>query len=357
MVRRGARWLAARQSVPTSLRAVCGYYGDTGVFAYRSLALKRRVDTRVDEMLKETFAAVEEALAEEFGYEYVAFEYDTKLLLPAKLTLGQLYRTHDEREHAHADEITQLTIEALLDGDMRDAINDEEFEDFEVDFNVDETDRKRVAVVAQRVLQARVEAGLAEQPDSVEETYDWAVTRSERHQDEDERFRAWMARARDGDNSASEQIRSGYKHLEFEDSPEIFTAEELALPYLRTQYDRVGVIYDAMVRIYRSAGFAIDDAFHRSIVLAIIGAQIWLDDVDDYDADMREGQLTPVTAEYLLADSDGEAYNQVVDLSMEYLQRAKREANSADSVLTGVATEYIIRDGEPELLPRSSEAR
>lgn len=354
MVRRAAHWLAARQSVPTSLRAVFGYYGDTGVFAYRSLALKRRVDARVDAMLDETFAAVEEALAEEFGYDYVAFEYDTKLLLPAKLTLGQLYRTQDKSEHAHAETVTKLAIEALLDGDMRDAINDEEFEDFEVDFAVDTAGRRRVAVVAQDVIQARVELALAEQPQSVRENYDWAVTRSERHQDEDEQFREWMASAREGDVSARDRIRSEYKQLEFETSPDIFTAEEISLPYFRTQYDRVGVIYDAMIRIYRNAGLPIDDAFHRSIVLAIIGAQIWLDDVDDYEADMREGQLTPVTAEYLLADSESEAYRQVVDLSMEYLQRAKREATAADSVLTGVATEYIIRDGHPELLPGSS---
>lgn len=355
MRRRIAGWLARRATLPTSLQAVFGYYAETGMFAARSLALKRRVDARVDEMVADAFAPVEDALAREFDQKSVSFEYDTKLLLPAKLALGQLYRTAEDARHECAEEVTQLAVEALLDGDMRDARNDEEYGDFGVDFAVDEGDRERIAAVAQSVLQERVESRLADLPDTVAETYRWAVDRSERHQTEDEQFREWMTAAQSGESDAREQIRDEYRNGSFETQPDIFGDEDLELPYLRSQYDRVGVIYDGMIRIYVEAGFDFEDAFHRSIVLAIIGAQVWLDDVDDYAADIRDGQVTPVTAEYLLADTDAEAYDAVTSISHAYLDRAKQEASRADSVLTGIATEYIMRAGTPEKLPGGDE--
>lgn len=351
MLRRTAGWLANRETLPGSARAVVGYYADTGVFDYRSVTLKRRVDSTVEQMIARAFTDIEEALAEEFGYGYVRFEYDTKLVLPAKLTLGYLYRHMDDSEHHRAEQLTQLAIEALLDGDMRDARNDEEFQDFEVDFDIDEHDRKLVAEIAQEVLQARVEEKLGEYPDSVRETYDWAVEISEAHQEQDEQFRQLMADAQRGDEEALARIESEYRDAEFDDPPALFTDDELALPYLKTQYDRVGVIYDAMVEMYRDVDLPVERSFQRAIVLAIIGAQIWLDDVDDYEDDMREGQLTPVTAEYLLADDPTTAKAAVVDVSERYLDRAKAEAASADSTLTGIATEYILRDGTPESLP------
>ncbi len=351
MLKRGAGRIATAKSVPTSIRAVFGYYANAGVFDAGSLKLKRRVDTCVEEMIDEAFADVEEAIAEEFGYGYVSFEYDTKLVLPAKLTLGYLYRELDEQAHHGAEELTQLAVEALLDGDMRDAINDEEYEDFVVDFETTERDRALIADIAQEVLQARVEEQFSHYPDEVKEIYDWAVDISEAHQDEDEQFRSLMDRARDGDEEALEAIGARYKYGEFADEPEIFTEEELSLPYLKTQYDRVGIIYDAMIDMYREVGFDISGSFQRSIVLAIIGAQIWLDDLDDYEADLRDGQLTPVTAEYLLAESGQEAKLSVIEISEAYLDRARRQATVADSTLTGIAIEYIHRDGDPEKLP------
>jgi len=350
MLRKGAGWLARRGSLPTSVRAVFGYYADSGVFDYGSLQLKRRVDGTIEEMLADAFADVEAAIAEEFGYDYVSCSYDTKLVLPAELTLGYLYRRLDASEHGRAEAMTRLAVEALLDGDMRDAINDAEFEDFEVDFDLDDEDRRRVAETAQAVLQSRVEAQFSQFPDEVETRYEWAVDVSERHQDEDPYFRDLMERAQDGDEDAIEAIRDEYKYAEFEETPELFTDDELALPYLKTQYDRVGIIYDAMIGMYRAAELPVEATFQRSIVLAIIGAQIWLDDVDDYRADMREGQLTPVTAEYLLAD-DAAAREAVIDMSEDYLDRASQQATEVDSTLTGIATEYIRRDGTPEVLP------
>jgi hypothetical protein len=351
MLRRSAGWVAGWNRVPTSLRAVCGYYADSGVFDYRSLTLKRRVDDRVAAMLDEAFAAVEAAIAEEFGRDAVDFSYDTKLVLPAKLTLGYLYRELDEAEHQHAEAMTQLSVEALVDGDIRDALNDDEFEDFEVDFPTGTEDRRVIAACAQTVLQDRVEDQLSDFPEAVRDAYDWAVDISEAHQDEDDAFRELMAAAQEGDDAARESIRSRYKYADFDEEPTLFTEEDLEIPYLKTQYDRVGIIYDAMIEMYRSADLPIERAFQRSIVLAIIGAQIWLDDIDDYQVDMADGQLTPVTAEYLLATAPETARDEVVDIGRTYLDRAKAEATVADSALTGIATEYILRDGTPETLP------
>ncbi len=355
MLKTGAGRLATAGWLPTSLRAVLGYYADVGVFDYRSLQLKRRVDDVTEAMVDEAFGAVEAALADEFDREAIDFSYGTKLVLPAQLTLGYLYRRLPESEHDRAEALTRLAIEALVDGDMRDAINDDEYEDFAVDFPTDEDDRRRIAETAQATLQERVEAGFADYPDEVREAYDWAVEVSEAHQDEDPHFRDLMDAAESGDAEAPAAIESEYRDAEFDDPPTAFDADDRALPYFKTQYDRVGVIYDGMVRMYEAVDFPIDEAFTRSIVLAIIGAQVWLDDVDDFAADRADGQLTPVTAEYLLADEDREAYRRVVDVTETYLDRAKAEATAAESPLTGIAVEYIYRDGDPEVLPGSPE--
>ena len=360
MFQTSAEFLAGRDALPTAVRAVLGYYADSGVFDYRSLKLQSRVDDVTDAIVRDAFGAVEEALADEFDREFVDFAYDTKLVLPAELTLGYLYRRLDDADHDDVEAVTRLVIEALIDGDMRDAVNDEEFEDFEVDFPTDDEAIRRVAEVAQDTLETRVTEGFADYPDPVREAYDWAVDISERHQDEDETFRALMAAA-DGDDvgdggaytpeAARERIRAEYKYADFETPPAIFD-DELDLPYFKTQYDRVGVIYSGMVRMYREAGLPVEEAFEKSIVLSIIGAQIWLDDIDDFAADMRDGQLTPVTAEYLLADSDCEAAQRAVDISEQYLDLAKEHATAVDSTLTGIATEYIYRSGDPSVLPQ-----
>ena len=351
MGRSPAGWLARRDRLPTSARAVFGYYAKSGVFDYRSLRLKRRVDGEVEAMLADVFGDIEEALAAEFGLEYVDFSYETKLLLPAKLALGYLYRRLPADEHARAESLTRLAIIALLDGDMRDARNDAEFEDFEVDFVVDEADRRRVAKVAQELMETYVQAGLVDVPDSARETYEWAVTRSERHQERDERYRELMDAARAGEEGALETIRSEYKFAPLDEPRAPFTDDEGDLPYLASQYYRVGIIYDGMLDMYRDVGFPIDESFQRAIVLAIVGAQIWLDDIEDYHLDMRAGQLTPVTAEYLLAADEQAARAAVVDLSHRYLDLARTAATAADSPLTGIAVEYIRHEGRPDRLP------
>ena len=103
--------------------------------------------------------------------------------------------------------------------------------------------------------------------------------------------------------------------------------------------------------MYAAVGIDLDDAFRRAIVLAIIAAQVWLDDVDDFEADMADGQLTPVTAEYLLAASDREAYRRVVELTDRYASRAREHAADSDSTLVRIAVEYVLLSGDPSVLP------
>ncbi|WP_372480473.1 hypothetical protein ACAH01_05210 [Halomicrobium sp. HM KBTZ05] len=385
MLKTGAGRLADSGRLPTAVRAVLGYYADVGVFDYGSLSLKGEIDDRTERMIDDVFALVEDALAEAFDRDSVSFEYDTKLVLPAQLTLGYVYRRARQRADedpvtdeiasgvpdvdetalqagpaqelspremvVRAEQMTRLSIEALIDGDMRDAINDAEFEDFAVDFEPDEM--RRVAEVAQGALQDHLDEILDGLPPIVAQRYQWAVDYSEAHQDRDAHFRDLMDAAEDGDDTALADVRDEYKFAAFtdDDVAELFSEAERELPYMKTQYARVGVLYDGMLDLYRLAGLDIEDEFARAIVLAIVGAQIWLDDVDDYADDRREGQLTPVTAEYLLAPDDEAAYRRVVDITEQYLDLAKEYATAVDSPLTGVAVEYIYRSGEPEVLP------
>jgi len=392
-LRAAAGWLADRPAFPTSVRAVFGYYGHSGVFDLESLRLKSTVDDRTEAMVEDVFTMIESALAEEFGVESVTFEYDTKLILPAQLTLGHLYREarirsdddpvadstwagrvanrvesdryrnpEDPGQWAgtpadaaalvdRAEYLTRVVIEALLDGDMRDAVNDEEYDDFEVSITIEPDKYETVARVAQETLEAHLTETLAALPDEVEEIYDWAVDLSEAHQDRDPRFRELYEHARQGDADAAQAIREEYRDATFDVDTDVFTDAERELPYLKTQYARVGVIYDAMIEMYRRTGLPVNEAFKRSIVLAIIGAQIWLDDVDDYGVDLEDGQLTPVTAEYVLADSDREAARRVREITERYLDLARENATDSESPLTGIATEYIYHSGDPHVLP------
>jgi len=383
-VRAAADRLAAVDRLSTAQRAILGYYAETGRFDYRALRIKSAVDDTLDEILDDVYAEIATEIAADLGIDEVEFSYETKLTLPAELTLGYLYRralarstdgydpitdessgwlsrgdtdadaNREAREYVEAaEEATALIVQALLDGDMRDAINDDEFEDFEVRVAGDaDPDPRRVAECAQSHLQRVVEAAFDRAPDAVRDAYDDAVDISEAHQDQDDHFRALFDDSLDGDEDAMDAIEEEYKFAAMPaDAP--FDEGERDLPYLKTQYDRVGVIYKGMLDAYRGIGFEIPEAFGTSIVLAIIGAQIWLDDVDDYRDDVEEGQLTPVTAEYVLAPSDEAAYENVVDIATEYFDLARAHADEADSPLNGIAIEYILRSGDPTRLPGS----
>ncbi|MFB6141217.1 MAG: hypothetical protein ABEJ26_12375 [Halosimplex sp.] len=182
--------------------------------------------------------------------------------------------------------------------------------------------------------------------------YEAAVEESNTHQVTDEHFRSLMTRALETDDpEAVANIESEYKYAEYDHEPDVLSKEEREWPYSKTQYERVGVIYDGMIEMFRAAGIPIEDEFKHAIVLSIIGAQIWLDDIDDFDADRAENQLTPVTAEYVIADSEREAYERVVDVASQYLDAAIESAVKSESNLTGIAAEYIYLSGQPDELP------
>jgi hypothetical protein len=406
--------LAGVDALPTPARAVFSHYAAGGSLELDTIRLQRRVEGEIEGIVEDAYADVEAALADEFGRDDVDFSYDTKLTLPVELTLAHVYRRATAaappgvdpvsgrrgtdpiskfrrrraendadsnadpaelvRETRAAREVAELVVVALLDGDMRDAINDGEYEDFAVDFELASEDRARVASIAQEVLQAAVQEQFAAFPESVRTAYDAAVDHSEAHQDRDPHFRELMADAvaaagtdavdeatvspEEGERddldaaAARDALREEYKHPAFDDPPALFEAAELDLPYLVTQYGRVGVIYHGMVEMFREAGIDLSPEFERAVVLSIIGAQVWLDDVDDFAADVREGQLTPVTAEYLLAESDAEAYDEVVAITESYLDAARDAAAASNAPITGIAVEYIRHDGDPDKLPR-----
>jgi hypothetical protein len=403
--------VSGRDQLPLSFRAVARFYARTGELDLTALRIKSWVDDTLEAFLDDAYGAIEAELEAELGYEDVDFRYETKLTLPVELTLGYLYRraldesdgynpvtdeptrSKDEvvrsfvggtdparrerlrREAAdqiefvgRVERVARLCTEALLDGDMRDAINDAEFEDFETDPPLSDDERERAARVAQSTLRDRVESQMARFPESVREAYESAVAESNTHQADDEHFRALMARAlgeggdESGDGSSSvaetpagavERIEAEYKFAEFEGEAGSLTAEEQDWPYCKTQYERVGVIYEGMIEMFRAAGIPIEPSFEHAVVLAIVGAQVWLDDVDDFAADRAETQLTPVTAEYIVADADSAAHDRVVEVSETYLDRAIEYAVDSDSILTGIAAEYIYLSGDPGVLPGS----
>ncbi|MEF8780448.1 MAG: hypothetical protein V5A46_07195 [Haloferacaceae archaeon] len=362
--RRFARGLAGSDRLPTSLRAALDHYAATGRLALDSIRAHRAAQDRVEGIVDEAFADVEREIASAFDRpaDEVEFDYGTKLTMPVELTLAHVYARSSQEpdgavdgssDVAVAESITELVVIALLDGDIRDALNDEEYDDFRVNVRLeDEATRRRVGEIAQSTLQGAVEERFSKFDDEIRRAYERAVEFSEAHQERDPYYRTLLWRARDGDSEALEDIRREYKFASFDDSPAILSELPVELPYFKTQYGRVGVIYDAMIDMYRAAGIEIDPAFELSIVLSIIGAQIWLDDVDDYEADLEEGQLTPVTAEYLLRESDAAAFDRIVDITERYLDAAKERAFAADSDLVSIGARYIYYSGSPDALPR-----
>lgn len=326
------------------------------------LLLRGEVDDEIDAVTADLFAKVEDSLASALaegevelaeGADEVRFDYDTRLVLPAMLTLGRIHERAGDvpllryvrRTNAtlvrEGRTVTREIVGALLDGDMRDAINDREYEDFETTVRP----RSRVAELAQATLQSRVESWLGDPdtPEGVGRAYQHAVELSEGHQATDRQFRDLLSRYNDasGDERASlgEEIEARYKYAAADEEPELF-ADERHLPYFVTQYERVGVLYEDMLRMYESAlGLSFGEPFKRAIVLMVIAAQVGLDDVDDYPED-RGKQLTPVTAELALSGPEAGISNlrRVVE---EYLDRA---AGAADSHLAGMAIEYIRQD-------------
>lgn len=349
-----AAWIARREQLPTSIRAVARFYSRTGNLDIKSLKLRRQVENTVDNFLQDVYEIIEKELEDHYNKNNIKFNYKTKLTLPVELTLGYLYEresnTHTD-SYEDARGIARLVTEALLDGDMRDAINDDEYKDFKSNIGVNDAERAEVAKIAQNKLETHVSNHFDQFPEGVREAYATAKEESENHQEEDSHYRELLRDAQAGSTKAIEEIKSEYKYAKFSKNPEILSVEEQGWPYCYTQYKRVGVIYSGMTEMFRAAGINIESEFKRAIVLSIIGAQIWLDDIDDFDSDIEESQLTPVTAEYTIQDTEMRAYKNIVDISKKYLDKAARSATRSGSDITGIATEYIYLSGQTNQLP------
>ncbi|UWM55412.1 hypothetical protein N0B31_03800 [Salinirubellus salinus] len=336
------------------------------------LALRESVDDTVDSVTADLFAEVERALEHELeagdlelvdGADAVRFDYDTRLVLPAMLTLGRVrelagdvpylrqVRRVDTDLAREGERVTYEIIRALLDGDMRDAINDDEYEDFETTVRP----RARAAEVAQATLEEGVESWLAapETPDGVASAYRHAVSLSEGHQDTDEAFRDLLERHAnaEGDERGrlADEIEARYKYAPPQESSPLFE-EEQYVPYFTTQYERVGILYEDMLKMYEAAlGVELGESFCRAIVLMVVAAQIGLDDIDDFPEDRGE-QLTPVTAELALKGTAG--LDDVGRLVDRYLDAA---AAAAETHLTGMAIAYIREEAHDRLAALRAE--
>lgn len=352
-----AAWGARREVIPTSIRAVARFYSRTGNFDTTAIKLRSKVETTVNSFLQEAYQAIEEELEKSFDQNNITFSYKTKLTMPVELTLGYLYEQKSNTQSnlsKNSIEVARLVTEALLDGDMRDAINDEEYDDFDVNFDLDPAQREKIAKIAQDRLETRVSKHFDGFPEEVQKAYTTAKQESESHQKEDKYYRRLLEDSRSGSAEAVEKIESEYKHASFTKDPDIFSSGEKNWPYCFTQYKRVGVIYSGMIEMFRAAGVNIEPEFKRAIVLSIIGAQIWLDDIDDYQSDIEEGQLTPVTAEYIIQNSEKEAYFNIKRISQKYFDAALYSAVQSGSDITGIATEYIYLTGDASVLPNKS---
>jgi hypothetical protein len=357
--------VAVRSRTPPIARAFLRYVGrsrDPSVVPM--LLLRSEVDDDIEAMAARMFReveldlerAVDEGVVETVGVgNTVRFDYDTRLVLPALLTLGRLclvandvpllrhVRDVDDDLARESRATTYNIVQALVDGDMRDAINDAEYEDFETNARPKST----VAERAQATLSENVQAWFEEPdtPAAVRESYQHAVDLSEGHQDDDEAFRDLLERyhAADEDGAdekretVADEIRERYKFAEPEEPLDLFAADA-DLPYFLTQYLRVGILYEDMLNMYEAdLDVELGEGFKRSIVLMVIAAQVGLDDTDDYPEDRRT-QLTPVTAELNLAADRETGVENLRAVVVEYLDRA--EACSPDH-LTNMAIEYI----------------
>lgn len=365
-----------KRVLPPLARAFVGYLRrEPDPYLVPVLLLRGAVDDEIAATTDRLFAEVETALEQAVANgeleltpeaDVVQFNYDTRLVLPAMLTHGRIKelagdiplvrytRPVDEGLVERGRETTARIVRALLDGDMRDAINDEEYEDFETTVRP----RERAAAVARETLEVGVRAWFdrPDIPPAVAEHYNHAVDLSEGHQERDREYRDLLARYHEGVGAARQEaaraIRTQYKHADPAEAPSLFKAER-DFPYFATQYERVGVLYEDMLAMYEAAlDVDLGTAFKRSIVLMVIAAQVGLDDVDDYPEDHGE-QLTPVTAELALY-GPAEGLANLREIVAIYLDRA---ADYSSSHLTGMAIEYVRQDAFDRLETLQAEVQ
>ena len=340
MIRSVAARAGKTETIPDSLRAVATYYSHGDMSLRDGLnAVRVQLDAAdsKDEYLSELFEDVEDELSSKTGSRE-EFDYETKLTFPVEITMGRLETQNSQQG---SEEFSRLLMGLLVEGDMRDAVKDEEYGDFETDA---EMPAETIAETAQQTVLDELQQDLSEYPEGVRDAYEEAVEQSMNHQEEDREFRKLFRDAREQPDQA-EQILEPYRDVDTESRFSI-DWNDTELPFFGSQYERVGVLYDGMFEMYDEAGFEIDDNFRRSMILSTIGAQIWLDDVDDLEDDWREGQLTPVTATMLHQRDSDAAHREINQMKSSYLDEARRYAERSESDLAGIAIDYIDIRGE-----------
>lgn len=356
--------LAPKRLLSPEVRALLSYSASNStVSTLPMIQLRRETEAEMDRIKSDMFSEVERALADAVergdlehassGVDEPRFRYDTRLLMPALLTLARLHiragdvplhrrvpgRTPDRDLVRRSCRTTGFITRALLDGDLRDALNDEEYEDISTNLEPP----RRVAEIAQDRLETTVEEWLDDPgtPAGVGRQYSHAVTVSESHQQVDDEFgdllRRYHSVSDEQQETVTAEIRDRYKFASPSEPPDLFD-EEMELPYFVTQYERVGILYRDMLGMYESdLHLEIDDGFKRAVVLMVVAAQIGMDDTDDYEED-RGSQLTPVTAELVLGPNAGDSVAELRRIVDHYLDGADEYAPDH---LTGVAVEFI----------------
>lgn len=317
-------------------------HSESDINVWKPLARREKASTSIDNTLDDFYTSISSEIGEDFRYS------GSKLLKPNELTLTLLYE-HQELTEEEAEDTADMITRALIEGDMRDAINDEEYDDFELrsesleEKNFTQEEKKEKAERIQEAAWEQVEARLEKFPEQVREEHQKAVDISENHQRDDEEVFRPLFEETDL-QGIKEKYREGEGVSSQEEIEELFTEDEQRLDYLETQFERVGVLYNGMFNMYEATGVpenGIDENFRKSIIFQIIGAQIWLDDIDDLEEDLENNQLTPVTAELLLTENSQEAYHNIIDLKNQYFDRALEYAEKSSSEMAGIATRYI----------------
>ncbi|MFB6143826.1 MAG: hypothetical protein ABEJ98_00805 [Candidatus Nanohaloarchaea archaeon] len=302
---------------------------------------------RMDENRQEALQTVESEVDEE-----IDISYETKLYLPLEILLGLIYERNGYRagerpeEVEEAEDLFRNLAGLFLEIDLRDAVIDDELEKMKITGG--EVDPEKLFEDGREALKREYyDEGLESYGSEISSIYDKGIEIAMEHQRSQDEFEKVMGEARR--KNSFDELMSLYRDADLED----MIGERIeALPYFATQYERVAVLYDAVISILAEKGLEISDEDREAIIYDVIGAQIWLDDVSDLKQDIEDDQLTPVTAEIARASDLEEAQQSIRELKDDYLDEAREKAKESDSVLQEIAVEYIDLKGEEKDISR-----
>lgn len=295
----------------------------------------------MEESRQEALGTVESGVEGE-----IDISYETKLYMPLEILLGLIYERNgyrgDERPDKveKAEELFRHLAGLFLEIDLRDAVIDDELEKMKV--RGDEVDPERLFEEGREALKRKYyDEGLETYGSEISGIYDRGIKIAMEHQRSQEELEEFMEEARR--KNSFDELMSLYRDAD----PENMIGERIeALPYFATQYERVAVLYDAVISMMEELGLGISGEGREAIIYDVIGAQIWLDDVSDLKQDIEDDELTPVTAEVAKASDLEEAEQSIRGLKGLYLDEAREKALETDSVLQEIAVEYIDLKGE-----------